>query len=84
VAIALGAVILLIAIALVKAGLVLYYYMHIYKLSEEQGGRRRTFIRIQDGYQSFWSMAVPALGFFRLRRSAGRTLQFGLALHALS
>ena len=38
VAIALGAVILLIAIALVKAGLVLYYYMHIYKLSEEQGG----------------------------------------------
>jgi len=38
VAIALDAVILLIAIALVKAGLVLYYYMHIYKLSEEQGG----------------------------------------------
>ena len=37
VAIALGAVILLITIALVKAGLVLYYYMHIYKLGEEQG-----------------------------------------------
>jgi cytochrome c oxidase subunit 3 len=37
VAVTLGAVIIMIAIALVKAGLVLYYYMHIYKLSEEQG-----------------------------------------------
>ena len=36
VAITLSAVIVLIVIALVKAGLVLYYYMHIYKLNEEQ------------------------------------------------
>lgn len=35
VAVALNAVIIMIAIALVKAGLVLYYYMHIYKLNEE-------------------------------------------------
>jgi len=33
VAIAIGSVILLVAIALVKFGLVLYYYMHIYKLN---------------------------------------------------
>lgn len=33
VAIAIGSVVLLVAIALVKFGLVLYYYMHIYKLN---------------------------------------------------
>jgi cytochrome c oxidase subunit 3 len=37
VAIAIGAVALLIAMALVKVGLVVYYYMHIYKLSEDSG-----------------------------------------------
>ena len=37
VAIAIGAVTLLIAMALVKVGLVAYYYMHIYKLAEDSG-----------------------------------------------
>lgn len=41
VAITLDAVIVLIVIALVKAGLVLYYYMHIYKLNEEQENEDR-------------------------------------------
>ncbi len=35
IAIAIGAVPLLAAVALVKVGLVLYYYMHIYKLNQE-------------------------------------------------
>lgn len=38
VAIAIGAIALLIVIALIKASLVFYYYMHIYKLNEEQEG----------------------------------------------
>jgi cytochrome c oxidase subunit 3 len=38
VAIAIGSVILLIVVALIKAGLVLYYYMHIYRLNEEDDG----------------------------------------------
>jgi cytochrome c oxidase subunit 3 len=37
VAIAIGAVALLIVMALVKVCLVIYYYMHIYKLAEESG-----------------------------------------------
>jgi cytochrome c oxidase subunit 3 len=37
VAIALGSVSILLAVAALKAGLVLYYYMHIYKLNQEQG-----------------------------------------------
>jgi cytochrome c oxidase subunit 3 len=35
VAIAIGSVILLVVVALIKAGLVLYYYMHIYKLNKD-------------------------------------------------
>jgi cytochrome c oxidase subunit 3 len=35
IAIAIGALILLIAVAVVKVGLVIYYYMHIYKLGRE-------------------------------------------------
>ena len=35
VAVALGAVIIMVVIALIKVGLVLYYYMHVYKLNEE-------------------------------------------------
>jgi cytochrome c oxidase subunit 3 len=37
IAIAIGAVILLVVVALIKVGLVMYYYMHIYKLSQESG-----------------------------------------------
>jgi cytochrome c oxidase subunit 3 len=37
IAIAIGAIPLLIVVALVKVGLVMYYYMHIYKLNEESG-----------------------------------------------
>lgn len=37
VAIAIGSVVLLVTIALVKFGLVLYYYMHIYKLNVVEG-----------------------------------------------
>jgi cytochrome c oxidase subunit 3 len=37
IAIAIGAVFLLVVVAAIKVGLVLYYYMHIYKLSEEPG-----------------------------------------------
>jgi len=38
VALTVDSVPLLVVIALVKAGLVLYYYMHIYKLNQEDGG----------------------------------------------
>lgn len=37
VAIAIGAIPLLILMAIVKVGLVIYYYMHIYKLNEDSG-----------------------------------------------
>ena len=37
IAIAIGAVILLVVVALIKVGLVMYYYMHIYKLNQESG-----------------------------------------------
>ncbi len=40
VAVAFDAVPILIVIAIVKAGLVLYYYMHVYKLNAENEGRR--------------------------------------------
>lgn len=36
-AVALQSVVLLVAVALLKAGLVMYYYMHIYKLNEDSG-----------------------------------------------
>jgi len=38
IAIALDAMALLAAVAVIKVGLVLYYYMHVYKLSKESGG----------------------------------------------
>ncbi len=38
IAIAIGAVILLAAVAVIKVGLVLYYYMHIYKLNQDAIG----------------------------------------------
>ncbi|HSQ40574.1 MAG TPA: cytochrome C oxidase subunit IV family protein, partial [Anaerolineales bacterium] len=38
IAILLNSVILLLLVALVKAGLVVYYYMHIYKLNQEDHG----------------------------------------------
>lgn len=38
VAVAMQSAALLVVMALVKAGLVLYYYMHIYRLNEEEGG----------------------------------------------
>lgn len=37
IAIEIEAVLLLVVVALIKAGLVLYYYMHIYKLNEDPG-----------------------------------------------
>lgn len=41
IAILLNSVILLLLVALVKAGLVVYYYMHIYKLNQEDHGEGR-------------------------------------------
>lgn len=41
VAVALGSVAILVAVAALKAGLVLYYYMHIYKLNQEERGDDR-------------------------------------------
>ncbi len=38
IAVAIGAIPLLVVVALIKVGLVLYYYMHIYRLNEESGG----------------------------------------------
>jgi len=43
VAIAMSAVALLVVIAMVKAGLVMYYYMHIYKLNAEQEGDAKSY-----------------------------------------
>jgi cytochrome c oxidase subunit 3 len=43
VAIAISAISLLVVIALVKAGLVLYYYMHIYKLNAEKEGDAKSY-----------------------------------------
>jgi len=43
VAIALDAIAILAIIALVKAGLVLYYYMHIYKLNTEDGSDHKSY-----------------------------------------
>jgi cytochrome c oxidase subunit III len=42
IAIALGAISLLVVVALIKAGLVMYYYMHIYKLNDEPGEDRHS------------------------------------------
>ncbi len=42
IAIAIGAVILLIAVAVIKVGLVMYYYMHIYKLNKDATGDRES------------------------------------------
>ncbi len=38
IALAVGSVVLLVVVALVKVGLVLYYYMHIYKLNQDSTG----------------------------------------------
>ena len=40
IAVEIGVVILLVAVAVIKVGLVLYYYMHIYKLNKESGDDR--------------------------------------------
>jgi cytochrome c oxidase subunit 3 len=42
VAVALGSVLLLVVLALAKVGLVLYYYMHMYKLNQDAGGDQHT------------------------------------------
>ncbi len=42
IAIAIGAVILLAAVAVIKVGLVAYYYMHIYKLNKDAVGDRES------------------------------------------
>jgi cytochrome c oxidase subunit 3 len=42
IAIAIGAVSLLAVVALIKVGLVLYYYMHIYKLNQDSGEDRHS------------------------------------------
>jgi cytochrome c oxidase subunit 3 len=49
VAIAIGATALLIVIALIKAGLVMYYYMHIYKLNAEDAGADRDSFAYKQG-----------------------------------
>src|SRR3972149_551296 len=43
VAIAMDAVPLLVILAVVKAGLVLYYYMHVYRLNQEQAGDHHSY-----------------------------------------
>ena len=43
IAIAMDAVALLVIVALVKAGLVVYYYMHIYKLNAEDEGDENSY-----------------------------------------
>ncbi len=43
IAVAMDAVALLILVALVKAGLVVYYYMHIYRLNDEDGDDHETY-----------------------------------------
>ncbi len=43
IAIALNALPLLVVVALTKAGLVVYYYMHIYKLQDESGGEHDSY-----------------------------------------
>ncbi len=43
IAIAIGAIPLLIVVALIKVSLVLYYYMHVYKLNEDSGDDRHSF-----------------------------------------
>jgi cytochrome c oxidase subunit 3 len=43
VAVTLGFALIMIAVALVKAGLVMYYYMHIYKLNEENEGDENSY-----------------------------------------
>ncbi len=42
IAIAIGAVLLLVVVAIIKVALVAYYYMHIYKLNEEAGEDKST------------------------------------------
>ncbi|HXF85819.1 MAG TPA: heme-copper oxidase subunit III [Anaerolineales bacterium] len=43
VAVSFGSVVLLVAVALVKAALVVYYYMHIYKLNEDVEGDENSY-----------------------------------------
>lgn len=43
IALALNAIVLLIAVALVKAGLVVYYYMHVHKLNEDSEDDRESY-----------------------------------------
>ena len=40
IAVAIDAIILLVAVAVIKVGLVMYYYMHIYKLNQDAGEDR--------------------------------------------
>jgi cytochrome c oxidase subunit 3 len=43
VAVAIGSVVLLVVVALVKAGLVVYYYMHIYRLNRADEGEHESY-----------------------------------------
>lgn len=42
IAVAIDAIFLLVVVAMIKAGLVMYYYMHIYKLNQEAGDDRNS------------------------------------------
>lgn len=53
VAIAVGAIPLLVIVALIKVGLVMYYYMHIYRLSQESGS---------DQHSADYKMGTSRLG----------------------
>ena len=54
IAVTVDSVVLLILVALIKAGLVLYYYMHIYKLSQnESAGEDRHSYAYKEGTSRF-------------------------------
>ena len=54
IAIAIGAVVLLVAVAVIKVGLVLYYYMHIHRLSQDTSvGAERHSIEYKTGTSRF-------------------------------
>ena len=74
IAVAMGAVSLLVVVALIKFALVIYYYMHIYG-SIRIASQDRALAGLQDRDKPVGIVAVPAFRFFRVRRLGGSTLQ---------
>jgi heme/copper-type cytochrome/quinol oxidase subunit 3 len=74
VAVTFNAVSILLVVAVIKAALVMYYYMHIYKLNNDDGTDENSYT-YKTGTNRIGLMALPAFGCLRVRGLIGDALE---------